>query len=354
MVNLSFVMNETKDYFYNDALHRGFGFENPNKAAVLLFVCRRFSRRSRPSPKYLQSGSNQKTQKTKKDKPRMKTTITMLLAFAAVSVNLHAVNQAPPAPLPDFMDKAQMAKWNADQAPGQTASPSSATQFYTGKPYVEEAGGYIFRFRTYNPESSSWTASDPMGFPDGANNRSYAPVPTTAFDKLGLYSSADAIYDRGLVQGAIYYWAAAGYYGSVNHAYQALNYGGNMTATSGEIAAMKSDSGFTDVFNQAYFQDIANESGNTGDPTYNKNETLAFSGGDLYYSFGHVVFNATGTLSWDANNKWSTTATFTFTDLYDFNPASSNPAIAAFNRLQENNYAGYYSTSTSFTVDYSE
>lgn len=31
-----------------------------------------------------------------------------------------------------------------------------------------------------------WTSADPSGFPDGANNRVYAPVPTFALDIFGL------------------------------------------------------------------------------------------------------------------------------------------------------------------------
>jgi RHS repeat-associated protein len=120
----------------------------------------------------------------------MKTTINMLLALAAVSVNLHAMNQAPPAPLPDFMDKAQLAKWNADQASAQTASSPTATessnQFYTGKPYVADVGGYIYKYRTYNPEMSRWTSADPSGFPDSSNNRSYVSNPLSHLDPNGL------------------------------------------------------------------------------------------------------------------------------------------------------------------------
>jgi RHS repeat-associated protein len=127
----------------------------------------------------------------------MKKTINMLLAFATISVNLHAVSTAPPAPLPDFMDKAQMAKWNADQASVRAASfpapTESSNQFYTGKPYVADVDGYIYKYRTYNPEMSRWTSTDPSGFPDGVNNNIYAPVPTSGLDCLGLdtYSNTD-------------------------------------------------------------------------------------------------------------------------------------------------------------------
>jgi hypothetical protein len=62
-----------------------------------------------------------------------------------------------PAPLPEFMDQGQMAKWTAAQeaaAPTTATAPEPSTQFYTGKPYVADAGGYVYKYRTYNPEMS--------------------------------------------------------------------------------------------------------------------------------------------------------------------------------------------------------
>jgi RHS repeat-associated protein len=127
---------------------------------------------------------------------KMKTRLSLtLLALAAVTLNLHAATSALPAPLPEFMDAAQAAKWTADQEATakaaeekETAAATSepSTQFYTGKPYVADAGGYIYKYRTYNPEMSRWTSADPSGFPDGANNQIYAPIPTGALDPLGL------------------------------------------------------------------------------------------------------------------------------------------------------------------------
>ena len=121
----------------------------------------------------------------------MKTKLALtLLVMAAVSINLYAATSALPAPLPDFMDQAQLAKWSADQAVAAKTTVSASepsTQFYTGKPYVADAGGYIYKYRTYNPEMSRWTSADPSGFPDGANGQIYAPVPTTASDPTGLF-----------------------------------------------------------------------------------------------------------------------------------------------------------------------
>jgi RHS repeat-associated protein len=124
----------------------------------------------------------------------MKTKLTLtLLALAAVSFNLQAAPSSTlPAPLPEFMNDEQAAKWTADQeaaAAKETASTSSEqtpTVFYTGKPYVADAGGYIYKYRTYNPEMSRWTSADPSGFPDGVNNQFYAPNPANQLDALGL------------------------------------------------------------------------------------------------------------------------------------------------------------------------
>jgi RHS repeat-associated protein len=125
----------------------------------------------------------------------MKTKLNiMLLAFAAASVNLYAAPQAPPAPLPQFMDKEQLTQWSAAQAATAKVASSSqdtSTQFYTGKPYVADAGGYIFKYRTYNPEMSRWTSADPSGFPDGANNTLYAAIPLNQLDPTGLAITID-------------------------------------------------------------------------------------------------------------------------------------------------------------------
>lgn len=110
----------------------------------------------------------------------------VLLATLAVVVNLHA--SAPASDLPEFMNAEQLAKWNADQEAANktaTASKEAPTIFFTSKPYVDGMG-YVFKYRTYNPEMARWTTADPSGFPDGANNHIYAPCPTSEMDPNGL------------------------------------------------------------------------------------------------------------------------------------------------------------------------
>jgi RHS repeat-associated protein len=71
----------------------------------------------------------------------------------------------------------------ADKVPGVGVQPD--TYFYTGKPYDADLGSYIFAYRDYNPQLNRWTTADPSGFPDGVNNRIYAPVPTVQVDPTG-------------------------------------------------------------------------------------------------------------------------------------------------------------------------
>jgi len=59
---------------------------------------------------------------------------------------------------------------------------------YTGKPYSKELGAYVFNYRNFDPEISRWTTSDASGFPDGANNQIYSPVPTSQIDYMGAFS----------------------------------------------------------------------------------------------------------------------------------------------------------------------
>ena len=99
-----------------------------------------------------------------------------------------------PAPLPAFETPEQLAVWRKEMMTKAAAEDDLAakkttkesTVFYTGKPYIAETGSYAFRFRQYNPELSRWTTVDPSGFPDGANNRIYAPTPTMAIDFQGF------------------------------------------------------------------------------------------------------------------------------------------------------------------------
>ena len=92
--------------------------------------------------------------------------------------------------LPEFMNAQQLAVWREHHTP-PTANIQNADNkafFFTGKPYEATSENYIFKYRTYRPNLARWTTTDPNGFPDGANNLFYAPVPTRSLDTLGLFS----------------------------------------------------------------------------------------------------------------------------------------------------------------------
>ena len=129
--------------------------------------------------------------------------LSLLIALFGVSISMvHAesvLSPLLPVALPEAMTHAQMKAWKAELAVKSAAkeaaaakdivkasSVESSTSFYTGKPYIAETGGYAFKYREYNPEMSRWTTVDPSGFPDGANNRVYAAVPTSQMDDNGL------------------------------------------------------------------------------------------------------------------------------------------------------------------------
>lgn len=123
----------------------------------------------------------------------MKPTTNIILA-AALAVALHvpvASANFLPAPLPKFRTKEGFAhQRGADPAlqGARTAAAKEVGVFFTGKPFDSGQKGYLFKYRSYDPEINRWTTVDPSGFPDGANDKFYAPVPTSAIDPFGLSS----------------------------------------------------------------------------------------------------------------------------------------------------------------------
>jgi RHS repeat-associated protein len=103
----------------------------------------------------------------------------------------------------------------AEQPATRHSSPATPPQevFFTGKPYLEETGQYLFLFRHYDPELARWTTADPSGFPDGANNIAYMAVPTSEFDWQGL-ESKDIHADFGFELPVIGSWAVGAWDGA--------------------------------------------------------------------------------------------------------------------------------------------
>lgn len=129
----------------------------------------------------------------------MKTTHILLVAVLAATSAIQAATaeRKLPAPLPEFKTPEQLAKWRGEKAKSSSPVPNSplknASAFFTGKPFVDETGSYVFKYRNYDPELNRWTTSDPSGFPDGANNGFYAPHPTNEWDCDGLYKYSYSI-----------------------------------------------------------------------------------------------------------------------------------------------------------------
>lgn len=58
---------------------------------------------------------------------------------------------------------------------------------FTGKPFVKELEGFVFKHRNYSAKDLRWTTADPSGFPDGFNNYQYALAnPNSFVDPYGL------------------------------------------------------------------------------------------------------------------------------------------------------------------------
>jgi RHS repeat-associated protein len=115
----------------------------------------------------------------------MKNKRTLLVVLALTTTQ--AAFAAIPAALPEFKTGAQLDVWRAESsAQAAVQSASHPATFFTGKPYVESAGGYAFRYRNFNPGLGRWGSADPSGFPDGANNHIYASSPTNGLDPYGL------------------------------------------------------------------------------------------------------------------------------------------------------------------------
>jgi len=118
----------------------------------------------------------------------IRTVATAMAMGLCTGLQASVTEHQPPAPLPEFKTPEQLAKWRSEQ--NQKTQVAASIQecgvFYTGKPYLAESGSYAFKYREFNPEMGRWTTVDPSGFPDGANNRLYAAVPSSEFDPNGL------------------------------------------------------------------------------------------------------------------------------------------------------------------------
>jgi RHS repeat-associated protein len=77
-----------------------------------------------------------------------------------------------------------------NREPGTVNREPDFEGFFTGKPYDSDLKAYTFLFRNYRPELGRWTAKDPAGFPDGANNWLYVNNSVVVnVDPIGVWLS---------------------------------------------------------------------------------------------------------------------------------------------------------------------
>jgi RHS repeat-associated protein len=81
----------------------------------------------------------------------------------------------------------EIAAIEADAFGSPLAGEANSVRF-TGKPYDEDLGAYVFPFRNYRADEARWMSADPSGFPDGVNGSFYVPNPLKGLDPLGLWT----------------------------------------------------------------------------------------------------------------------------------------------------------------------
>jgi RHS repeat-associated protein len=274
------------------------------------------------------------------------------LTLALVAFMTSTAFAAFQAPLPEFKNEKQLAEWRAEKV-AEATSQGYATEesaFYTGRPYLASSGGYAFKYRSYNSEVARWTSEDPSGFPDGANPNIYAPIPTSQLDFMGLYSTLDVLRDTTLVAAAIEVWQVAGFSMAVSLAQHSLALGGDQDIPSSHLAALTSSGKFTNQFNKNWFD---THYGSQGSGIYTHNHTVNYGlTSDLGNAYGNIGYAFTVNVSSIADGFKYVVDFSTPNEHYDFIPSSSNPAIAAFSRLQTNGYARAFLSSSSFQRTY--
>ena len=122
---------------------------------------------------------------------KLKTTLLTLCALLGVNLTTSLAGNPPAKHKTEKAVAKQTTSSTTAQAKAEETIPGvavqSASYFYTGKPYDEDLGGYVFNYRTYSPSIARWTTSDPSGYPDGTNNKIYVNNCVSAFfDANGL------------------------------------------------------------------------------------------------------------------------------------------------------------------------
>lgn len=254
---------------------------------------------------------------------------------------------AIPSALPEFRSEKQLTRWRAEKLSSfDSQSGGEISPFYTGRPYLPSTNAYVFKYRSYNAGILRWTSEDPSGYPDGANNIRYAPVPTSQFDFCGLEVHAS---DIRVVAAVISGWQSVGFDMAANLGQHSMNGGADRTATSGEIDAIKASSAFTNQFNKGW---LDTHYGLQGSGSYSYEHLVNFGViSDLGLAYGHVTFGFD--ISVQTNESgYEYNVDYSFDDIYDFDPNSNINAIVAFHNLQAAGIASVFTTSGQFSIFY--
>jgi RHS repeat-associated protein len=105
-------------------------------------------------------------------------------AFAASSDTQYHLNDHLATTVGIVDAAGEIAALEAD-AFGSPLAAGQAPSRYTGKPYDEDLGAFVFPFRNYRAEEGRWMSADPSGFPDGVNARN---LNAGILDPLGLFT----------------------------------------------------------------------------------------------------------------------------------------------------------------------
>jgi RHS repeat-associated protein len=234
--------------------------------------------------------------------------------------------------------------------------------FLHGEYYDTDTQWCNYGYRYYVANFGVWTNRDPLKIKSAENLYCMSKNDlNNKFEFLGLVPAASPeeavrIGDLHIVWGVISAWEILGWKFAPRLAKHSLACGGDRTAETDEINALKTHPDFKKIFNMNLVEKYACQEG-TG--KYSCNETVGYTfGGKAVYSdigsaYGHVTYYSDITVT-GPTNKITVVIKFKFSDPYDFHPEKKGwmDPVSAFNRLQKNGLASIYKNSGEFEKKY--